>query len=128
MAYLTNSIGANTFVELTGAIFYRQEQLEIFNRPGVVGSGVRRLGARGTPFELTSKQYHADFAAAKTALQTYDDAPGTNPVTLIRNSIDHGTYLVLEVMEVSTVAVMNPSGNANPAHTVLQTVKWKLLG
>jgi hypothetical protein len=128
MAYSTNSIGSYQFVAIRGAIFYRQVQLEVFNRPGVDGSGLRRLGARGKPFDLITLQFHADETAAKTALQTYQTVPGTVALTLTRRGVNHGDYQILEVDEVATVPVLNPSGNANSAYTSMQTCRWKLLG
>lgn len=128
MAYLTNSIGAYSFVSLVGAIPYRQEVVETWIRPGVAGHGLRRLGAHGQEFTLISKQFFADFTAAKTAMQGYDDLSGTNPVTVMRNSVDHGTFAVLEVVEAQTYPVLNPTGNATSSHTVCLVAKWKLLG
>jgi hypothetical protein len=90
------------------------------------GTGLRKLGQRGVPFELVSVQFHATFAAARAAMQSYDDAPGTAAVALVRNGENHGNFFVLRVVERITQAVFNPTGNANPAHTVRQEVVWTL--
>jgi hypothetical protein len=127
VAYLTNSIGAYDFVSISGKIFYRQQQIEVFNRPGVTGSGLRRLGERGQPFELTTKQFHADFAAAKTAIGLYLALIGGTLPSLTRHGVDHGDYAVLTVTDL-TEPVLNPTGNATSSHTVMQTCVWKLLG
>jgi hypothetical protein len=127
VAYLTNSIGAHSFVSLKGAIPYRQEVVETWIRPGVAGHGLRRLGAHGQEFTLTSKQYFADFAAAKAAMQLYDDLSGSNAVTVTRNGVNHGDYFVLEVVEAETYPCLNPTGNATSSHTVCLVAKWKLL-
>ncbi len=130
MAYLTNQIDTNLFCSIEGAIFYRQEQLEVQNRPGVDGALIRRLGAHGIPFELTTKSYHASYTAARNALAAFDDYPGTAPVTLTRNGVSHGDYYVLSVYEVRTIPVVNPTGHVVPDAnaTVCLIAKWKLLG
>lgn len=128
MAYLTNQIGASyTFVSIRGAIFYKHDQIEVFQRPGVSGSGLRLLGQRGVPFTITTVKYHADFTAAKTAIANYAALIGLGSQALTRNSVSHGNFFVLEVDEVETIPVMNPAGNATSTDTVCQTAKWKLL-
>jgi len=132
MGYLTNSIGAKQFVEMTGAIFYRQEQIEVINRPGVDGSGLRKLGKRGRPFTLVTKQYFATlydaFDAIFNAWTGYKTFIGTTTYTVTRNGVNHGDYAVLDVQEVATIPVVNPCGNATSTHTALLVCKWTLLG
>lgn len=128
MAYPVNSIGAQTFAELTGAVGYRNEEIEIFHRAGVDGVGIRYLGSRQRPFELVSKRYHATFAAAHTAIETtYPALIGTS-VALVMKDENHGNFYVLGVSEVATIHVLNPTGNV-PASTdtVHQTCRWQLI-
>lgn len=126
---LANLIDDFEFFDLQGAIVYRQEQLEIFERAGVNGSGIRRLGQRGEPFELVSVQFHEDFAAALAALQDYGDLAGTDPVELVRNGESHGDYLVLNVKEIATEAVSTICADGvDPTYQIRQTVRWRLLG
>ena len=128
MAYLENSIDAKQFASLTGPIFYQQQQVEVIERPGVTGSGLRRLGVRGKPFTLTSKTYCDDFADAADFVDEYNDLVGEDPVVLIRNGVGHGNYLVLEVQEVETIPVLNATGNVPVGATACLICSWKLLG
>lgn len=128
MAYPTNSIGVYNFADLVGPIERRQEQIEIFNRFGVDGSGLRKTGARGEPFTLKGVAFVADFTAAKALFDLYLALPGSAAQTVIRNSINHGDYYVLKVEEVSTEQVLNPTGNVVPGSTCRLTTSWKLLG
>ncbi len=133
MSYLTNSIGSYTFAEMTGAIFYRQEQIEVINRPGVDGSGLRKLGARGQPFELMTKGYWLTLAAAQDAIFNastgYKTLIAAAAYTVTRNGVNHGDYYVLDVQEVATTAVLNPTGNVpSSSCTALLVCRWKLIG
>jgi hypothetical protein len=128
MAYLTNSIGAYSFADLVGAIARRQQQIEIFERPGITGSGLRTLGSRGKPFTLKAVAYVADLAAAKTLFEGYIALPGTATQAVTRDGVNHGNYFVLEVEEISTIQVLNVTGNVTAGSTVCLTTNWKLLG
>jgi hypothetical protein len=127
MPVLENSIGGLQFFDLVGAIFYAQEQLELLERPGVQGTGVRRLGARGQPFELVSITYLPNWSTALAVLGVYHQLPAANAVTVIRNGTDHGTFKVLEVSELETRAVLGVAGVGVPStYEIRQVVRWIL--
>jgi hypothetical protein len=129
MPVQTNSIGDFTFIDLVGTIYLRQESLEVIERPGVVGTGFRKLAARGKPFELVSINYVWDFATARTALIAYNALVGEDPVAVIRNSINYGTFVVLNVTEAEPpFAVYNVIGTPDTSVQVRQTIKWQLHG
>lgn len=128
MAYAVNTIGAQAFAELAGAVSYTTEEIEVFSRAGVDGIGIRLLGSRPKPFTLISKRYHATFAAAHTAIgTTYPAMIGTSVALTIKDE-GLGNYYVLGVAEVATIHVLNPTGNV-PASTdyVHQTCRWTLV-
>jgi len=127
MPVLENSIANLQFFDLVGHIVYAQEKIELFERPGVDGLGARRTGSRAVPFELTSVTYHQNWSTALAALGVYHQLPGNNPVALVRNGTDHGVFLVLEVSEVSTQAVLTVAGVGVPStYEIRQVVQWVL--
>lgn len=122
-----NSIGSFTFFDLDGDVFLRQQGLEIIDRPGVPGSGARRLAERGQPFVLKSTQYYEDWTDFRTTLASYVALVGQDPQTVIQFDEDWGTYLVLTgVVALEKHAVMNVAGA--PGKTVRAVVRWPLLG
>jgi hypothetical protein len=128
VAYLENSINGNQFASLTGAIHYAKEQLEVIERAGVDGTGLRRLGSRSEPSQLVSVTYCATFTAAATLVNvTYKALIGANPVTVIRNGFTHGNFAVKSVREVRTYAVVNPTGNVPGGAGVCLVCEWELL-
>jgi hypothetical protein len=129
----TNSIGDFSFLEMRGSPFLRQQDLEIIERDGVNGSGVRRLGLRGKPFQLETTNYLHDFATALAAMDAYKEAVGDDPVPLIRHSENEGNFIVLGVAERDCYAIFSAIGGIvsvdNPLpHEVCQIVSWTLLG
>lgn len=124
----TNSIGAYSFLDIEGAPILRQQQLEIIERAGVTGSGVRRLGSRGKVFELVTTNYVASFTTAKTNMDLYKAMVGTNPVTLIRQSVNEGTFIVMAVKERDRYAIFNAIGGFSGGEQCCQHVIWSLLG
>lgn len=122
------------FDDLTGSVLLRAEELEVLNRPGVDGSGVRKLGRRGRTFQLQSVVYAPSFEWAKTAIEFYNTLPGMDPLYLIKQSVQYGSFLVLRVTPDDPQAVYNVAGNAvaySYGYTSLEcrlTATWELLG
>jgi hypothetical protein len=130
----TNSIGDFEFLQIEGAPHLRQEQLEIIERAGVDGSGLRKLGRRGRPFELQTTNYEESFETAQSKMQEYKALVGDDPVDLVRMSLEEGTFLVLEVRERALFAIFNAIGGiqddpGEPVnHEACHIVSWTLLG
>lgn len=121
-----NSIDSFTFADLVGTTYFSQQEIELIPRPGVDGLGARRSGVRGKPFVMVSICYHADFTTAAASLAEYTDLVGHNPVSLTRNSVDMGNFLVLEVTEHKPPqAVINVAGY--PGAQCRAEVKWSLV-
>lgn len=121
------------FDDLIGEVVLRSEQIEVLNRPGVAGSGARKLGSRGKEFELESVLYCPNWQYAKDIGAYYKSFVGLDPMHLIKQSVAWGTFLVLDVDVMSTEAVYNVCGNAvnstfYPSLEIRLTAKWKLLG
>lgn len=95
-----NQIGAFEFIDLVGVIGGRQERVELFERPGVEGHGARKNKVAGVPFPLVSVRYVEDFYAAAAELTAALGMTGT-VVEVVRNSVEYGYYLLLDVQEHS---------------------------
>lgn len=124
----TNSIGEYQFLQMDGSIYLRQQQLELIERDGVNGTGVRKLGLRGKPFQLVTTNYEETFATAHTKMLAYKLLVGDDPVTLTYKSIDKGTFLVLGVVESDCFAIFNSIGGLVGGEECCQIVTWMLLG
>ena len=124
----TNSIGIHTFEDLKGNVQKRGEQLQRFVRPGIDGAGYRMTGARTNPFSLISVHYVLSHTAAKDALEAYQLLIDQDPVVLIQNSVNHGTYKVLSVQQISSFAVTASVGTLIADAEVLQRCRWTLEG
>lgn len=130
----TNSIGGYRFLELQGVPYLRQEQLELVERDGVDGTGVRKLGKRGKPFQFVSVNYEESFATAAAKMLEYIDLVGLGPVDIVRNSIEEGGFVVLSVVERERYAIFSQLGGIqeDEDHPVnlecCHIVAWTLLG
>lgn len=110
-----------------------QQQVELFSRAGVAGTGQRLLAARGTPFEVVLVEHFASWAFAAPMIAQYEQLVGADPVEVwwekqrllpqLRTK-----YAVLAVRRVSLeahVRLMGP-GYAYGAGAALAT-RWQLL-
>jgi hypothetical protein len=110
MPVLENSIGTAEFQDLVGTIYPRQAQIELIDRPGVDGVGARNTGTKGKPFKLVSVTYHANFAAAASAMTDYIALKSSLQI-LVRNDEVFGSALVQDVTEATPPqAVYNVAG------------------
>ena len=129
MPLFSNSIDGNTFDDLQGSIVLRSEEIQVFKRLGVNGLGARLTGSRGRPFKLISVKYVLDFGAAKDALVLFAGLKGNNPLTIIKQSVDYGLFLVLDVREAQeSQAILNPVGTIIANAQVRQVLEWTFVG
>lgn len=124
MPLLTNSIKTFTFDDLVGALPLRQEKLEIFTRPGIDGPGARKLGQQGGRSTLKTVRFCEDWQDAEDTLVNYQELPGQNAVAIVRNSINHGTFLIVSVREVKVQAVSNAVGTLVTDPQVRLECEW----
>lgn len=134
MPAYTNSIGAYQFLAMDGAFHLRQQQLELIERHGIDGTGLRRLGIRGKPFEVVTINYEVDFDTAEDKMDEYRELVGSDPVNVIRFSETEGDYFVLQVREQQApAAILNSIGGIQPdpdnpvSLTCYHVVSWTLL-
>lgn len=113
------------FIDIQGSPDLRGEQVELFARPGYDGVVARKTGSRGDPFTIRTVAYWPSFIAARTALQTYKAAIGTDPWELWKYSISYGTFLILKVREIECRAMVNCT---LPGYSVRTVHEWELLG
>lgn len=88
MAVIVNQIGSFQFIELQGQPDQVMEQIEIIQRLGVDGVGLRKLGARGVPFQLHSRVDANTMGAARVGMNRYKRLIGGDPVSLYWNGLD----------------------------------------
>lgn len=130
MPIATHSIDGLQFLCLLGDVQERQQQIEAFARGGVDGHGFRKLGKRGEPFELTSIVDAPSLEQAKVGYEAYLARVATNPVVLIKDGLNWGTYVVMHVALApkGIKAIANMAGGINPPSMAMLTCKWTLLG
>lgn len=125
----TNSIGGFEFLSMEGQVFYRQQDIERIERLGVSGSGARRLGERGKPFDVLTMNYEADEQAAADKFQEYVDLKNDSDlVGVVRHDVPEGFFLILEVREQGRYAIMNAVGGFTGGEECCHEVVWTLLG
>jgi hypothetical protein len=125
MTALTNQIGAYTFEDVTGSPVPEQEQVELFSRRGVDGTGSRKIGTRSAPFTLQTTHYVADYAAAKTAAIAYAALVGTS-VSVTLQSTSYGSFEVLGFREVERRAAASVVGSIVAGAQVRQVCEWQM--
>lgn len=129
-----NKIGEFQFLEMEGSPELRKQRLEIIERFGVDGSGVRKTGKRGRPFQIRTMNYEESFESAKAKFDLYKLLIGDDHQEWIRQSVSEGTFLVLDVVEQDRYAIFNSIGGIqdDPDHPVnhecCHVVVWTLLG
>lgn len=128
MPFHTNKIGDFQFLDIQGAPYLRQQDLELIERHGVDGTGVRKRGRRGKPFQLETLVYVEDFETASELMAQYALLVGDDPVTLMRQSVDEGTFLVLGVVERQRYAIFQSLGGFDGGEQCCLIASWVLLG
>lgn len=125
MPALVNSIGAYTFIDLRGNLDPRQERLELLVRQGYDGLIARRTGSRGEPFSLTTVSYATDFETAKDVTFAFKALVGSDPLTIVKYSVDWGEYLLRAVRETQCRAMLNSTAGA---YGVRMEHQWEFVG
>lgn len=135
----TNSIGAFNFISLqqpdgNGAVpeLLRQD-LKVIQRPGVDGTGIKRQGVKGEPFQLQSvvdmptRAEAEDLRFLYIALQQ-----GEQKADLVLNDIDyasfHGVRFVVQRVEKVFIQRMSAAvgGLSSPSNYVVRAT-WTLI-
>lgn len=124
----TNPDTAYLFEALVGRIVTVSKQLQVIERPGVDGHGLRDTGTRAQPFTLQGMEYVESRAAADTQLAAYKDLQALGGgVQVTQGGIDYSPFDVLDVQfrgEPRQVARAVSQLVTNPTH-MLATV-WTL--
>ncbi|MBL9125832.1 MAG: hypothetical protein JNG90_19480 [Planctomycetaceae bacterium] len=111
---MSNAIGNFEFISLREVPFGLSRQLELIERAGVNGTGIRRTGIRGRPIQLRSHVDTPDTASAIEQLELYRALIGADAVNLIWNDVpsyDAGyAVVVLDVVPVTARGVVSAVG------------------
>jgi hypothetical protein len=116
---MANSIGTFAFNTLatagrSGSPELLREETEPVNRPGTDGTGVRLLGRKGKPFQMTSSVdvlSHFDGIFLTTLYKNLVGAPPQELVWAGINYVAYGVvYVVLEVGDFQVIRVRNHIG------------------
>lgn len=106
-------VAVETFICLTGQIQNKRERTEILQRPGVDGTGVRRLAVRGTPFVLETLEDFATEALAAAAFDSYTGRIAAGPYTMIKDTVEYTDVAILEVVKVDSKRHVSIVGGVN---------------
>lgn len=124
-----NSIGSFEFISMEGAVYPRQQQKELLERAGVDGTGARKTGLRGKPFQLLTVNYEASLQAAADKLEQYADLCDEDvQIALVKHDVPEGFFMVLEVVERERYAIFNSLGGLAGGEECCHEVIWTLLG
>lgn len=130
MPIFLHQIGPQPFVSLEGEVVIPGEQMEIEIRPGVPGVGLWRMGERGEPFELHSKEDVFNWPLAKIREREYQDLRGQGPWSLVHYNFFYDQlsllFVVLNVRSRSR-AIAYMHGGFNPASGCLVEATWTLV-
>lgn len=105
------------FQDLVGTVVLASEKIEILRRRGVDGSGLRAVGSIEDPFGLRATWFEASWSDAKDKIAALKALKGhLYGVKLTKDSLDYGTFDVVEVAEQPPRAVTAVAGSlvANP--------------
>jgi hypothetical protein len=129
MPFHQNSIGSFQFLSMDGAVYPRQQQKELIERSGVGGTGARKLGIRGRPFELLTTNYEQSLIAAEGKLQEYADLCDEDvPIAVVKNGVPEGSFILLEVRERARFAIFNAVGGFEGGEECQHEVIWTMVG
>lgn len=121
---MTEYIGSNAFIKLTGDVQPEQMQLQEITRPSVSGSAWRRLGTRGNEFELEGVIDVANASAANALITAYKTTIGTI-ISLQMRGHTYANYLVLDAQVTERKQTATAVGGENNG-TWLVRSRWKL--
>ncbi len=134
----SNSLGTFPFVTFTnpasfnGAPLLTRMENEIIQRPGVHGTGIRRLGVKGMTFKMISTRDNATMADAIQEYNLYADLTNDDAQVIVFKGVNFDNYgvryVVLNVSDPDTMPLSNTAGGLlGPlASAVKLTVIWTL--
>jgi hypothetical protein len=105
----------------------RQEQHEVFVRPGHDGETMRETGVRGVPYQIRTVLYVADRQDAVDALDAYVDLVDGLPKYLIINGRGWGYVRVLNVANAGMLPCGSVIGSLISSPTIKHVVVFTLL-
>ena len=124
----TNKIGVYEFIELVRPADIHDEDVEIITRPGVDGIILRRLGKRGKPFDLISREDVASLTAGRQGISAYKDMIGGDAVVVIQNGVTLAPdYFVVAVRPLRLRAIATATGGLNPPSNAWLECAWTLV-
>lgn len=113
MALPLNQLGDFTFITLVGNPVALSEQLELIQRSGLDGTMLRKLGKRGTPFELVGQVDVADLAAGRELYRQYLALKGADPVPLTwhdcESTAEDGALVAVLDVQIRALHKIGPS-------------------
>ena len=128
MPFHVQAIGPFTFDSLRGEFQFEREELELIVRPGVNGTGVRRLGVRGRPFTVETWRYETSYLTAELVFTGYLGLISGDPVQVTKNGVVFiDQHQVLDVEKTAIVPAATVVGSIVPAPGVLLIARWSLL-
>ena len=78
------------------------------------------------PFVLTTICYHTSFASYRLDLESYLTSVGTGPVQLIRNGVDQGDFIVMDITEAQPPQAVYSVAGA-PDKQCRSVLRWTLI-
>ena len=133
-----NSIGVFQFDDLNnpfsrnGSPLLVRAENEIIQRPGVHGTGIRRLGVKGETFQMISVRYKASMLLAAELNKLYTDLTKSVAQNIRFQNLDFDSigmlYAVLNVSDADMMPVRNLVGAIDgPLVSAIKlTVTWTL--
>ena len=103
----------------------------MFQRPGVDGTALRRLGRKGKPFPVRAVVDVPNLTAGRVAINAYQLLVGADPVGITWEG--QGSFAeayavaALDLRPVDLHSVAAAVGGINPPSLALLTVDWLLL-
>lgn len=128
MPYLTNSIGAYSFISLEGEYDWEQPSLMIDSRPGVEGMDFTLTATKGQPFAMVSLTDVNSLAQGRLLIADYKLLIEGNPTTVIKDGEFYVSAKVLSVTPLRLARISTAVGNKQSvfAQAILQC-RWELI-
>ena len=128
-----NAIGPYSFVTIDGGGMPQDihQTVDVFQRPGVDGSGIFRDGVRGRPFVLRTGVDGIGRQFAFASFNNYTGLVGANPVSIISGGVFLGSisalFAVLDVRLLGIESVALALGGTTPGADTWLTAEWSML-
>tara|TARA_R110000824_G_scaffold395577_1_gene596345 strand:+ start:145 stop:630 length:486 start_codon:yes stop_codon:yes gene_type:complete len=130
-----------SFLSMSGEVVKEKDKIETWKRKGMGGVGLRNLGSKGEPFDITTVNLVQSFTDAELKMDVYQSMIGEK-YQLRMQSNSYGDFFVLDVklnspvMPAPVAAAVIPSqfqaetdanSGPNKANYVLQELRWSLI-